>query len=940
MTVRTTNLYTRGILLTIFCAILFNAQQAFAEADWFTLETRHFLIHYQAPAESLAKRTASITEHVHRIVTGKLNWVPRDKTHVVLSDSSDLANGYVIPFPYNRSVLFLSPPITDPAISLLDYRDSWTMLITHEYTHVVHLDKGRGFIAGLRNVFGRVPLFFPNALNVPWVLEGLPTHYETDDEAGTGRGQSSYFKMLMRAELESDFKPVNQVNLPISSWPGRRSSYLYGVYFFRFLDSQYGAGASERFIENYSDNFIPWRIGGILRQETGKEIEELWLEYQRWLETSLGLEQNFARETRLTHHGNFTHGLSGSGNGELFYVREDRLAPPALMQISPDGNASELVELHAGAHIDAQETAIAVAQPEICNDGGPNIYYDLYIYRFSGRKLERITECKRLVHVSWHPDGKQLAAVRLNNSATSIVAVDSSGVIGEALWDAEDGVDIAGIDWSPDGKSIVAARHHRGRGWSIEILDVEKRIWRAITRDDYVQANPRFSLDGSSVLFASEASGKFQIHEIDLQTGRQQRLTDAHFGAFTFARANSGNEIFYVGYTSDGFDVFQSAQNKLDVAQVSPGTSADTSSESPASVEFRQTDYSPWSSLRPRWWIPHLAYTSESTELGIVTGGNDALGNHFYALDLAYDFENDYPTGAALYAYKDRFLLTASSINDIDLDDGDVERIQREDSSSAIFIYPRYSLDGSWLPFAGLASSFESDRFTEDDIVERDNQKDNLAGLGVVYISAEQRDRGISPGDGRAVKLVLENSDLRDSDYSGNIYTLDWREYLRLGSSAQVIGLRYVHGWGEDEPRPFRLGGVQSSAGLADILYGRVGPFLNKRRYTLRGYDSTSSGRRMQLATIDWRFPVANVERGVMSPPIGLLDISGNLFAESGATWNDGSEPEEYRSAAGAEILAQVNLFYSLNLNLRLGFARGFDEDGEDQVYLKIGGAF
>ena len=228
---------------------------------------------------------------------------------------------------------------------------------------------------------------------------------------------------------------------------------------------------------------------------------------------------------------------------------------------------------------------------------------------------------------------------------------------------------------------------------------------------------------------------------------------------------------------------------------------------------------------------------------------------------LGYDVENDYPVGAAAYAYKDKFLLTASSFNDIDFDDGDVERIQREDSASATVLYPLYGLSGSWLPFLGVASTYESDRFNEDETDADDNQRDHLAGIGVVYISAEQRARAISPGDGRAVKLVAENSDLENSDYSGNIYTLDWREYLRLGASAHVIGLRYVHGYGEEDPRPFRLGGVQSSAGLLSILEGEVGPFINQRRYTLRGYDSSSEGRRMQLATVDWRFPVSNIER-------------------------------------------------------------------------------
>lgn len=921
------------------CLLAFATAPALADSDWHTLETRHFLIHFQQPAAALAKDTAAIAEQVHDEVSRRLDWVPREKTHLVLSDSSDQANGFAIPFPYNRSVLFLSPPISERSVSLLDYKDSWTMLILHEYTHVVHLDKGHGFVAGLRKVFGRVPLFFPNALNTPWILEGLGTHYETDDEAGTGRGQSSYFQMLMRGELESGFKPVRQINLPISSWPGRYTRYLYGVYFFRFLEDRYGEGATERFVENYSDNLVPWRIGGILRQETGKEIDALWREFEQWLETELRLETGADGHGRLTHHGNFTHGLAASDDGRLFYVREDRLAPPALMQLDAAGNTRQLARLHAAASIDAHAAGIAVVQPEICNDGGPNLYYDLYIYRFAGKRLKRVSRCKRLVQISWHPDGESLAAVQLSNGTTRIIAVDSEGAVGKTLWEAEAGVDIGGIDYSPDGNSIVAARHHRGRGWNIEILDLERREWRAVTADEHVQAYPRFAADGNSVMFASDASGRFQVHEVDLLTQRQRRLTDAEFGAFGFARADGTGDIFYVGYASDGYDIYRAAARGEEVTTAAAVLPA-AATQAPPPVTFSQSDYSPWGSLRPRWWLPRLGYTSESFELGVVTGGNDALGNHFYAADLGYDFENEYATGAAIYAYRDRIFLTASSFNDFDIDDDEVERIQREDSASLTFVYPRYSFSGSWLPFVGIASVYESDRFTDDDVVERANQKDVLGGLGVVYLSAEQRERAISPGDGRAVKLIAESSDVRDGDYSGNIYTLDWREYLRLGGSAHVIGLRYVHGWGEEQPRPFRLGGVRSSSGLLDILGGRTGPFLNNRRFTLRGYDSTSTGRRMQLATVDWRFPLANIERGSMSPPAGVLDISGNLFVEGGATWDNGGEPDEYRSAAGAEIHAEINLFYAINLDLRLGYAHGYDEGGEDQVYLTIGGAF
>ena len=632
MTLRIMKGCTGPLLLALSWAFLFNTGTVNADEDWFTLETEHFLIHYQAPAESLAQRTTRITEQVHDIVSKRLNWVPREKTHIVLTDSSDQANGYVVPFPYNRSVLFLSPPVTEASASLFDYEDWWTLLILHEYTHVVHLDKGHGFIASLRHGFGRVPLFFPNALNVPWVIEGLATHYETDDEAGVGRGQSTYFKMLMRAELASGFKPVEQINLPISSWPGGHSRYLYGVFFFRFLESRYGAGASERFVENYSDNFVPWRIGGILEQETGKDIDSLWREFDQWLRAELEFDAPPVTESRLTRHGNDTHGLSGSANGELYYLRQDRLAPPALMQMDAGGTARELAEVHVSANIDVHESGVAVVQPEICNDGENNLYYDFYLYRFARQKLERMTECERLVQISWHPDGQQLAAVQLDNAATRIVLVDADGTIGDVLWPAEEGINIAEIDWSPDGKSLVAARHHRGRGWNIERFDLASRRWQALTDDRFVQLNPRFSRDGQSVLFSSEASGRFQIHEIDVYSGRQRRLTDASLGAFSFAPLDEGKDIAYIGYTSDGFDLFRSARQDYPVSPVPAATSTVSRFGPAEAVAYQQSDYSPWSSLLPRWWLPTLGYTEESFELGFVTGGNDALGDHVYLL--------------------------------------------------------------------------------------------------------------------------------------------------------------------------------------------------------------------------------------------------------------------------------------------------------------------
>ena len=96
----------------------------------------------------------------------------------------------------------------------------------------------------------------------------------------------------------------------------------------------------------------------------------------------------------------------------------------------------------------------------------------------------------------------------------------------------------------------------------------------------------------------------------------------------------------------------------------------------------------------------------------------------------------------------------------------------------------------------------------------------------------------------------------------------------------------------------------------------------------------------MQLATLEWRFPGALVERGLMSPPVGLIQWSGSLFAETGAAYEDNS-PDDYFSSVGIELQADINLFYGLTTRMRLGYASGLDEViGEDRIYFNLGASF
>ena len=273
----------------------------------------------------------------------------------------------------------------------------------------------------------------------------------------------------------------------------------------------------------------------------------------------------------------------------------------------------------------------------------------------------------------------------------------------------------------------------------------------------------------------------------------------------------------------------------------------------------------------------------------------------------------------------------------------ELNRISHRDIAGAILAFPnRYIQRQSDLLFSAIYDKTSDDELAVSAIPAEDFE-DHLLGVAWLYNSSVFNPLSISLNDGMNLRLVAEDSDLLNSDFSGQIYTLDWRQYIRTGKES-VFALRFLQGWGTDEPREFKLGGEGFSDNVVDIFLGfnnNEGVF-NQRKYALRGYKEglpQLQGRRAQLFTAEWRFPLQRLEKGFMAPPVGLMQWFATVFAETGSAYHD--SPGTYYSSVGFELIADVNLFYNLTLRTRLGYAHGFDNElGEDRVYLKIGSSF
>src|SRR5215510_4470013 len=135
------------------------------------LRTNHFRIYFHQGEDLLAGRLATIAEDGWRALERPLGVRPPPLTHVVLADQTELANGYATPLPYNTIVIFAtSPPGSEFA------SDDWLKLVfTHEFTHIVHLDRSESWARAVRAVFGRNIIAFPNMFLPTWQIEGIAT---------------------------------------------------------------------------------------------------------------------------------------------------------------------------------------------------------------------------------------------------------------------------------------------------------------------------------------------------------------------------------------------------------------------------------------------------------------------------------------------------------------------------------------------------------------------------------------------------------------------------------------------------------------------------------------------------------------------------------------------------------------------------------------------
>jgi WD40 repeat protein len=527
------------------------------------LATEHFVIHFDRRDERVARRLAVIAEETWRSLERPLGVRPPPLTRVVLADQTEFANGFATPLPYDTIVIYTVWPSGSEFVF-----DDWLRLaFTHEFTHIVHLDRSEGWARIARGIFGRTPYAFPNLYLPPWQIEGLAT-YEESAITGEGRLHAGDFRAIVgEAARQRSLEPLDRVNGGLTDWPSSAAPYAYGVDFHAYLVDRFGAERLASLAAATARRF-PYTSTRAFRYVYGESLGDLWRDYEATREAAAAAPAADAGIVRVTRDGfsvsgpRFDRFVCAGCPPAIFYAAANPRGFPSLARVALDGSSARRVATrYLGSTSAIGPHTIYFDQVERRRNVG--VYSDLYALSRADGRVHALTSNARLRDPDLAPDGHALAAVQQKPGQRDLVVAplgangdvdrDSIAVLAgepDAYFDAP--------RWSPDGRSIAVVRHPLGAMPEIVIVDAVTGRQRVVAAEPRTRfATPAWRPDGRAlVVAAARGDETFNLFEVAVDGSTLRQLTHTSGGALWPDVSPDGRTIVFAGYTTAGYDVF------------------------------------------------------------------------------------------------------------------------------------------------------------------------------------------------------------------------------------------------------------------------------------------------------------------------------------------------------------------------------------------------
>lgn len=963
-----------GVVLSSLLLSLLAAPASAASFDpklrWQTIRTEHAEITFHDGEEKLAEEAADAIEGAWRKLVPELDTAPRERVRVLLTDWTDGANGSAQIAPHDQIVIYVTAPGGDTTLGL--YEDWNEAILTHELTHIFHLDTVHGLPLLARWLMGSI--ISTHQVSPGWITEGFATFQETRQTHG-GRGRSAMVDMVKRAAvLEDRFPPLGNLEGYQSLPPSGNLRYLFGQDFMQFIADKTGDQKWTDWVRRYGAS-IPYILPA--KQTFGESFVKLYFEWKAALEDRYGRQkaaveaQGITPYTRISPPGQScgSPGYKPDGSA-LVYSCYDYKRGANLYIAGPDGDAPKI--LKKGRSADNFAWRPDGKAFVYTNLHTVDLYYartDLYLYDVEKKTSKQLTSGARAEFPSFSPDGSKLIAVTNDRQQNQLAVLKIDQTLEELTHDSAH-EQYGWPRYSPDGQTLAVSVWKDGMR-DLWLYTAEGKPLRRLTADIAIDREPTWSADGRWLYFTSDRSGIANIYAIDFYTDRIHQVTNVVTGASNASLRRDGKKL--------AFNIFETNGSQVMVMDVDPARFRDlgqlpvlpepaiaaTERPAPTPPRYEAKPYNPLPTLfPPTWWLPGALLTTTGEGYGLYldayTGGSDTLHQLSWSGYLTWRTDANFIGGGGSFTvnkWRPVFgvgfatYVTPYSAYYVyqpapDGGGGYIPSVQtsltrywdHRTRGSVSFYYP---LD----EYSGISAFVKGESRQPLDPLPDDVYLGSLptrgwfttAGIGWSRSKGEAYPLSISTEDGRVLAAGIEYT----AGWAGS-YTLDengeavpfdqvqataeWREYTRNPwianhvlatrvSAGATLGSAFNYG-------SFRLGGYWSEGGITVVP---------DEWRALRGfYPATVSGEWFALGSAEYRFPLWNIDRGVGTFPVFVKGLSGAIFVDAGNAFDapDSFAIDSSLVGTGAELRLSTVVGYGLGLYGRFGYAFAAHGDG------------
>ncbi len=877
--------------------------------DWRIMETEHFNIYFYLREAELAEIAAKSAENSYDFLSAKFGHEIYSRIPLIIYSSpnhfvqTNVTHG-MLPENVGGFTEFIKGRVVMPFNG--SFHD-FDRILRHELVHVFMLSK----IGRIQREFGKGYGVYPPL----WFTEGLAETWSRSEDSETD--------LIVRDMVINGTLPSFE-NLWI--YHGSYFMYKLGETICNFLQREYGQDVLTRMFDSWH---VSRNFEGIVEYVTGEPIETVsrkWVHYLRkkYFPQIESLDPPDIDATPLTRQVFAVRPVpltvtKDDGQSEQWVIYKANKAGYSGIYMMPADGDKDRAELLLKGDLSAKFESLHLMTSGVDQFDNRLIVFAsksrerdvLYLYDLAVKEVIKRYEFDDLSAIRsprFSPDGSRvvftgfrfegyadLYMVNLNDSSLQRLTND--------IYLERD------PSFGYDGTSIIFSSDRAENGidgfYSLYRLHLFGNRIDRLTWGDYHDRGPSESPDGSRIIFYSDRGEEAAINIFNLKPdGSITRLTHYITGAFDPRFGPDGEQIYFSAYHNRGFHIYKTKVNDTLPVDHSIQASAQTSWK-PGKIDLKAGEaktlkYTTKYSLDIAQSV--VAYDVVHGALGGVQAAiSDMLGDNSFIFLLSNtarekdEFLSSFNLGITYLHQASRLNwgIGAFHLYDEYYNDFDGYYFERVAGGALYLSYPISKFNRI------ETSAFI--RWSDKDVFDTFRRRQAVPSTHTIsFVSDNSLWEATGPIDGRRLNITLGTTfDFKSGRNFNTIASVDFRHYLRIKQLSCLASRFFVYSSDGLEPQRLYLGGSWSFRGFS-------------RRHFYN--------RNILFNSEEIRFPLINDL--LIAFPIGdfrLRGIRGAFFHDMGTGWDD--RWQGWHGSFGASI--RIALGYLVVL--RVDFSRTHD---------------